>query len=800
MSVPSLKAITEAKADTPDWQAAVTDACERIAPSWPLDQMIAVNPFWEMRDWPFTSVASRMAALNGTCCQNQAALEGQGNGSPAATETASMPEHWQNLSAQLDRNRDTAHHVGWQDEVVHQISQFCGDYFQRLDAGDFKADAQDLYHSWLQMTRADRGIAIVMEEPSLPSQFQVLPDQHEKLIVDAFNALAPRPDYASDYAHALLLDINGWSSWAAYLRWQARLHGSGESSEEDLLPGLLAIRLAWELAIWRHVQHVGGAIFAELKQRWLEQWDAWPEMLKTHEQSQTIGWRQHTEAEAAYQSRLAEKLLSKPEHPLSDDQPLKLQAAFCIDVRSEVFRRALEAQNPAIQTLGFAGFFGLPISYRPKGTGFCRPQLPGLLAPALEVTESEPAVSFSRQSLVNHSHWSQFSNAGPASFSFIESMGLAGLGRMVRKTFLGESSDNPVDQLHKGQTEFEIRQNGNLLGVKEKADLVGGILRAMTLTHQFAPTVLLVGHGSRTRNNPHAAGLDCGACGGQTGSVNVRVLAGILNDKEVREALAEQGISIPPETRFVGALHNTTTDEVDCADGVPEEIRKFLASAGAQARRERAIRLGIASENDVDSAIKKRSQDWSEVRPEWGLAGNASFIVAPRAATRHLDLGGRSFLHDYRWREDEGFSTLELIMTAPMVVTHWINLQYFMSVTDNRHYGSGNKVLHNVVGGHIGVFEGNGGDLRIGLPLQSVHDGERWVHEPLRLSVYIAAPREAIAEIAEKHKVVQELVDNDWLYLFRIDDEQTSVERFYRNDWQTVAVRSGQTGAQSGEA
>ncbi len=63
-------------------------------------------------------------------------------------------------------------------------------------------------------------------------------------------------------------------------------------------------------------------------------------------------------------------------------------------------------------------------------------------------------------------------------------------------------------------------------------------------------------------------------------------------------------------------------------------------------------------------------------------------------------------------------------MTAPMVVTNWINLQYHASTVDNRRYGSGNKVLHNVVGGRLGVFEGNGGDLRIGLPLQSLHDGQ----------------------------------------------------------------------------
>jgi hypothetical protein len=122
-----------------------------------------------------------------------------------------------------------------------------------------------------------------------------------------------------------------------------------------------------------------------------------------------------------------------------------------------------------------------------------------------------------------------------------------------------------------------------------------------------------------------------------------------------------------------------------------------------------------------------------------------------------------------------------------MLVTHWINLQYYASVTDNLHYGSGNKVLHNVVGGHLGVFEGNGGDLRIGLPLQSLHNGEQWMHEPLRLSVYLAAPREAIADIARRHSAVEDLIDNDWLYLFRIDEENKSVEQFYQGQWATKA-------------
>ena len=128
------------------------------------------------------------------------------------------------------------------------------------------------------------------------------------------------------------------------------------------------------------------------------------------------------------------------------------------------------------------------------------------------------------------------------------------------------------------------------------------------------------------------------------------------------------------------------------------------------------------------------------------MANNAAFIAAPRERTRGLNLGGRTFLHNYDANLDAEKSTLELIMVAPMVVASWINLQYYGSTVNNRLFGSGNKVLHNVVG-TFGVWQGNGGDLQSGLPLQSVHDGTRWMHEPLRLNVFIEAERSAIESI-----------------------------------------------------
>ncbi len=322
------------------------------------------------------------------------------------------------------------------------------------------------------------------------------------------------------------------------------------------------------------------------------------------------------------------------------------------------------------------------------------------------------------------------------------------------------------------------------MSLSQQVDLAEGLLRGFGLTEHFARFVVFCGHASRSSNNPLAASLDCGACGGHSGEPNARFAAMLLNQQAVRKALGERKIHIPDDTVFVGALHETTNDHVEFFDlqslpdshlGDMEELREKVAFAGGATKNERANQLFL---DDSNQRMASRSSDWSELRPEWGLAGNAAFVIAPRGLTCGIPLDGRAFLHSYDYEKDPTGAILEQIMTAPVVVANWINMQYYASMVDGDRFGSGNKTLHNVVG-NFGLLVGSGGDLRTGLPWQSLHDGEEWRHQPLRLQVIAAAPRAQIETIVAKHPLLTDLFSGNWMHLIAI--EGRSFYRFTRN-------------------
>ncbi len=286
----------------------------------------------------------------------------------------------------------------------------------------------------------------------------------------------------------------------------------------------------------------------------------------------------------------------------------------------------------------------------------------------------------------------------------------------------------------------------------------------------MARLLLLCGHDASSANNPQAAGLSCGACGGHGGAPNARLAAAILNHPAVRDAL---GRVIPADTVAVPALHDTSREQVVVLDRarVPAShqddlarLEAALAAAGAAARARRAARLPGLAGGDPAEALARRTRDWAEPRPEWGLAGCAAFIAAPRAWTRGHDLDGRVFLHSYDAVQDPDCTTLELILTAPVVVASWIAYQYHAAVVAPHRWTSGRKTIHNPVGLH-GVIQGNQGDLAVGPAWESIHDGDGTRHDPLRLEVAVAAEPAAIDAVLARHPAVAALFDHGWLGL-----------------------------------
>ncbi len=792
-------------------QTSVDQACQRIAPTWPLDQFIAVNPYWGFVDQPIAQAAGQMAHLSGTPMvmprsfyqaefksgrltpgHLQASIDAAEADCNAAELIEGLAHEKEGVQPQIlvtklaDSKRDLGHAMAWVDFVTHQVSQHCAAYFDVSQAA-WNPERVGLYASWARQLANDHSTALLMGYSGFSQKAASLPQDPRVLIVRATAALGLKDDQCTDYYSALLMSINGWASWCAFERWQARLGTVPGKTDNDDIIELLAIRLGWEWLLLQDPKN------PKIATEWIAARARVDSSKSVFEAKNRHNWLLQDALELAYQLPLIRGLMTAPSAPL----PPTVQAIFCIDVRSEVFRRALEASSATVQTRGFAGFFGLFISYSPTGTAMTRPQLPGLLASSRCVTDECDSLALGqaiaqrrKQGLQWRSTWQNFRSTASSGFSFVETCGMLYAGKLVTKTLPNYGTPPTVEQT--GLSPDDLSSSRPRLQklpgatpeveLQSRTDMAAGILGAMGVTQDFARIVLLAGHGSQTANNPHAAGLDCGACGGQTGEVNARALAALLNDAAVRTALTAKNIHIPTSTWFLGGVHNTTTDELALFDTdlMPTshatdlaQLHTMLALAGQRARAERAPTLGlshlVSDAAQLEKSIKARSNDWAEVRPEWGLANNASFIVAPRTRSQHLNLAGRSFLHDYDYTQDPELGVLTLIMTAPMVVTNWINMQYYASVVDNVKYGSGNKVLHNVVGGRLGVFEGNGGDLRIGLPMQSLHDGRTWQHTPLRLSVFIEAPKAAIESIINKHEVVRQLIENQWLHLFQID-------------------------------
>ena len=531
---------------------------------------------------------------------------------------------------------------------------------------------------------------------------------------------------------------------------------------------------------------------------------------------------------------------------------------FCLDVRSEVMRRNIEAVGP-YNTYGAGGFLGIPISFVEFDKAHSLALAPAIVKPQNIVFEIpvEPHEEYNTKKGINKTTkkvLNDLKNNPYTPYIMVEAIGwLFGI-KLFGKTFFPNKTNTlfknfkpkkpkttfTLDKLTIKEIEKYIRRlhtniinevlttqsdtvltkdelyilwehlvfNKNLcikispeiidklkhayhingkdytlqkdklahvgFTLDEQVMYLENLLKMIGLVKDFPRFVVISGHGSVSDNNPFESALDCGACGGSISLPNARALCMIGNKHEVREKLREKGIDIPQEVKFIPALHITTTDEMTFFDTetlTPNELADFhkmeqdFKKAALASREERVAVLPNAKTQE-DLFIK--TMDWSEPRPEWGLARNMGAFAGPRDSIRHTKLDNRLFMHSYDASIDnENADILTRIFNGPLVVGEWINLEHYFSTVDNAIYGAGSKVYHNVVS-KIGVYNGNYSDLKIGLPTQSVLQEGKAYHEPIRLLTYMEAPLELVGKAVE-NSIAKEFILNEWIRPVIID-------------------------------
>ena len=760
-------------------------ACSLIPPAWDLRNFVAVNPFLGHAARPIDSAARRIADGLGASIlpdvdyhrlrwqrgefarrdvEAAAARHGLDSGVLLdVLEGRSPPPMRRRLvvmtfAERADRERGT----DWQGMCVRSAARWCAVFASRGGPSWGIAAGTSLFASWREAASNDRSFDLSGLRGFRQEILQV-PEDASGAIIRTLAALDVTDRERPDYLYRLLGGLYGWAAYFRRLAWER------DPADVGMVRDVLAIRLSMDAAVARIAPSRSG------------RGGGLPAIPVEDESFRLV-------LHEALEDGVARRYLRRLRSPMvrSEVRPAA-QAVFCIDVRSEAIRRHFEAQSPLVETLGFAGFFGVPFRWEP-GDGGSR--CPVLLKPAFSLGSPCEHVEL-------HAALPRIHSAPGASFAFVETLGLGFAARLFvnAAAWLG---DVPRGSEENTPIVGAPGARCSRPALPERVRMASGMLAGMGFGGRFARIVLLCGHGGRSTNNPHAASLDCGACGGHSGALNARLAASILNDPEVRAALREEGCPVPADTKFVPAVHDTSTDEVRILDGesLPASHRAEVADLSAhlerasrvtRAERSAALGLGGLPDRALRPALRRRSNDWSEVRPEWALARNAMFIAARRARSRGCNLEARAFLHEYDPVQDIDGSILRQILSAPAVVASWINLQYLASTVDNAAFGAGDKTLHNRVG-DLGVVLGNGGDLRTGLPLQSVQDVDgTWRHDPLRLQVVVEAPRERLERALADLPDVQSLVDHGWVRLLRLDPEGDAVERFVPGwGWESV--------------
>jgi uncharacterized protein YbcC (UPF0753/DUF2309 family) len=485
----------------------------------------------------------------------------------------------------------------------------------------------------------------------------------------------------------------------------------------------------------------------------------------------------------------------------------RFQAMFCIDERAESLRRHVEELAPDAVTFGIAGFYFVDMYYRGASDAHFVPLCPAVMQPGHWVVEEvvgERAESHRRRArrrralgLASH-QVRQGSRTFALGALVSAAVGVLATAPLVARTLFPRLTGRLRKALGRfvqapPQTRLHLERRGPTPGpegdgvgytLEEMTAIAERVLRDTGLISGFARLVLILGHGSTSMNNPHESAHDCGACGGSQGGPNGRAVAQVLNDPRVRERLAARGLVIPPQTVFVGGMHNTSSEALTFydLDQLPathreelEAVRELSERAADRDAHERCRRFQSApltlSFAAARQHVEGRAEDLAQVRPEWGHATNALCVVGRRSRTRGLFLDRRAFLNSYDPTQDDDAGTiLERVLRAAVPVCAGISLEYYFSYVDNVRFGSGTKLPHNVAS-LVGVMDGAASDLRTGLPWQMVE-----IHEPVRILFVVETRPAVLLRILGANPYMGRLARNGWAAFATLDPDSPAIQ------------------------
>ncbi|MFH6767099.1 DUF2309 domain-containing protein [Gaetbulibacter aquiaggeris] len=766
----------------------IDEASKVIGKTWPLYTFVASNPLSGYENVPFqeaVSIANRHFNANAfpaAALYRQAWEKGDINQEVLVAllqenGLSESPEYYlQQLESQSSTEALNDNH-----EVDRIMAKWLAAYMDEgLAEWEMPFKTEGFYAAWRHLAIYDSELGI--------TYLKDIPKNSEEALEQILKEYSK-----SDYAKIFTYHLAALPGWTGYINYRTESNSEWNKDYPISLMDYLAARL-WTAKklnvpmLPKNDIETSNSIVPQLQYIWLKAWEkTWQnQLVKTFEQ----------EAKAT-------KSLSEHEVP-------EAQMVFCIDTRSELIRRHVESKGH-YETYGYAGFFGIAMDYENLNDGITRKSCPPIVSSAYKVCETAQLnkekrfLTFEKKNEIlkfGDYFLKRMKNMLPSAFGYVEGSGLYyGLSLIARTLIPGKMYQINERNASKMETicqpEINKLVNEDLVAsgipLNEKAGIVKSAFDLMGWK-QFAPLVLFVGHRSHTANNPFSSSLDCGACAASPGRHNARMLAKLANLAEVREVLAEvHGIKIPKNTIFIGAEHNTTTDDIVLFDSeVPvshkqlvQNLKSNLLKAQITATQDR-----LDVKTSSISSAQHKANNWGETRPEWGLAKNAGFIVGPRSLTKNTNLENRCFLHSYDWELDINGKALEGIMQGPMVVTQWINNHYYFSTVDNNMYGGGSKITHNITG-NFAVVQGNGGDLKMGLPLQSLFQSDdAMYHAPLRLSVMIQAPVNRVSEILARNGNLKTLLDNEWIYLMVMDPTDKNEIFLYKKsiEWVSASI------------